>query len=201
MNEFTVNLEIGLDFKLGDMVSSLSINSTLIIQFWWWQEQILLAAANTILHLCLKLSSEAVRVASVRVSWEAETERGDNVSQSEAASEEIPPIGGWLEAPGAWEVLKSPETVLRNSPQQCGARQWVRQLCRDRWLENSGKWQCGNTEGHSASDITQAHHNSGMISCSTAPRKFCSEVRIYKYIWSEVRTFQMIKTFRNSTRR
>ena len=23
----------------------------------------------------------------------------------------------------AWEVLKSPETVLRNSPQQCGARQ------------------------------------------------------------------------------
>ena len=70
---FLKDVEIGLELlRLGDLDFGLG----LVNKFYPFifslcclcQKQILLAAENTIRHLSLQLSSEAVRVASVRVS-------------------------------------------------------------------------------------------------------------------------------------
>ena len=86
-----------------------------------------------------ELSSEAVRVASVRVSWEAGRGCGGNVSQSDAVTRENPPIGGGAPAPNAmpaeyWRVPRQFWEIHHNTVR----RQWVRQHCRDRWLANTG---------------------------------------------------------------
>ena len=70
----------------------------------------------------------------------------------------------------ACRVLKSPETVLRNSPQHSAAS--VASEATLPWPVTGKHWQCGNTEGSQPSVATQAHHWDNVMQKCTEELRF-----------------------------